>query len=65
MSTNIFPPNKEIADDKTPYSGERMTEVQAVELRDLADKTGEPFDGQLTQRQADMRIRELRKKLEN
>jgi len=63
MST-IFPPTKDLAEGPGGDPGGRMTEVQATELRELAEKTGEPFDGQLTQRQADMRIAELKKKLE-
>jgi hypothetical protein len=42
-----------------------MTEVQAVELRELCQKLGEPFDAELTQRQAGTRIRELRGRLED
>jgi hypothetical protein len=63
MST-IFPPTMDLAGGPGDDPGGRMTEVQAVELRELAEKTGEPFDGQLTQRQASIRIEALRKKLE-
>ena len=36
-----------------------MTEVQAVKLRTLCDKLDEPFDGNLTERQASKRIAAL------
>ncbi len=35
---------------------EPMTDVQAAQLRDLADRTGEAFDTSLTKRQAARRI---------
>ena len=37
-----------------------MTDVQAVELRELCDVKGEPMDANLTQRQADERIAALK-----
>ncbi|WP_299969003.1 DUF3072 domain-containing protein [uncultured Roseobacter sp.] len=40
-------------------SGE-ITEQTAAELRALCDKTGEPFDGNLTEAQAQKRIAALR-----
>ena len=64
MSTN-FRPTMDIAGGPGRDSGGRMTEVQAVELRELCQKLGEPFDAELTQRQADTRIRELRGRLED
>jgi len=48
--------------DREP--GGRMTEVQAVELRELCDRLDEPFDAELTQRQADARLGELRRRLD-
>ena len=43
---------------------EPMTERQAVELRELARRTDEPFDASLTQVQAEKRIAALREILE-
>ncbi len=40
-----------------------MTDVQAVELRDLAEKTGEEFDSSLSEDQAAQRIAYLREKV--
>jgi len=40
-----------------------MTDRQAVTLRELADRAGEPFDGNLTRGQAEERISWLREKL--
>jgi hypothetical protein len=57
---------------QTPLSGfatvtgdadEPMTEKQAVVLRDLAERAGEPFDGALTRGQAEERIEALREQL--
>jgi hypothetical protein len=57
---------------QTPVSGfatvegkadEPITERQAVILRDLAERAGEPFDGNLTRGQAEERIEVLRKEL--
>ena len=45
------------ADD---HDDEPMTSRQADELRVLAKKAGEPFDGNLTQRQAAERIEHLK-----
>lgn len=42
---------------------EPMTEQQAVELRALAEKAGEPFDGNLTRGQAHKRIEYLKDQL--
>lgn len=39
-----------------------MTDVQAAELRQLTDKTGEAFDTSLTEQQAAQRIAYLRGK---
>ena len=41
-----------------------MTEVQAVKLRELAARADEPFDGNLTERQADRRIAHLEEYLD-
>ena len=62
MST-IFPASREIAGGPGGDRGERMTEVQAVKLRELSEELGEPFDSVLTRRQAAARIRELEAKL--
>jgi hypothetical protein len=59
----IFPPTMDIAGGPDREPGGRMTEVQAVELRELCDRLDEPFDAELTQRQADARIAVLRRKL--
>lgn len=59
MSTNIIPARKDIAEGPDRQGDAPMTDVQAVRLRDLAERTGEPFDAQLTQRQADRRIAAL------
>ncbi len=40
-----------------------ITEQQAVILRDLARRAGEPFDGNLTRGQAERRIAALREQL--
>ena len=40
-----------------------MSEEQAVILRDLALKAGEPYDGNLSRAQADARIEALRAQL--
>lgn len=42
---------------------EPMTEKQAVILRDLAEKAGEPMDGGLTRGQAEERIAALKDRL--
>jgi hypothetical protein len=58
----IIPPS--LLSPKPQGRGEgRMTDVQAVKLRELAQQLGEPFDAALTRRQAAARIRELEKKL--
>lgn len=38
-----------------------MTDVQAIELRQLCDEKNEPMDATLTQRQASQRIAALKK----
>lgn len=43
---------------------EPMTDKQAVILRELADKAGEPFDGNLTRAQAHERIEYLKTKVD-
>ena len=40
-----------------------MTEIQTVELRQLTEEAGEPFDVALTERQAAQRIAHLRDRL--
>ncbi|MFP7570207.1 DUF3072 domain-containing protein [Marivita sp. S2033] len=42
-----------------PDPEEKMTEEQAVKLRDLTSRADEPFDGSLTRRQAERRIAHL------
>ena len=49
--------------DLTHDSGAPMTEEQAVVLRELAEEAGEPFDGNLTERQAAERIEYFRERL--
>lgn len=62
MSTMI-PPTKDIARGPRGSGEDRMTDVQAVKLRELSEELGEPFDAVLTRRQAAARIRELEKQL--
>ena len=45
--------------DLPPDPNEPMTEKQAVKLRELAAEADEPFDGNLTKRQAERRIAHL------
>ena len=40
-----------------------MTEIQAAELRQLAETANEPFDGNLTEQQAEERLEYLRAKV--
>jgi hypothetical protein len=40
-----------------------ITEKQAVVLRDLAERAGEPYDGNLTRGEAERRIEALREQL--
>lgn len=49
--------------DLTHDSDAPMTEKQAVILRDLAQRANEPFDGNLTERQAAERIEYLEERL--
>ena len=42
-----------------PDPEEPMTEVQAIKLQELAARADEPYDGNLTKRQADRRIAHL------
>jgi hypothetical protein len=46
-----------------PDPEERMTEEQAVKLRELSHRADEPFDGSLTRRQAKRRIAHLQEYL--
>ncbi|WP_292290625.1 DUF3072 domain-containing protein [Marivita sp.] len=46
-----------------PDPEEEMTEVQAVELRELTSEADEPFDASLTRRQAERRIAHLKEYL--
>lgn len=62
MLTN-YPARIELADRPNGEGGERMTEVQAVKLRELSEALGEPFDSVLTRRQAGARLRDLQRKL--
>jgi hypothetical protein len=59
----MIPPIKEMVPGIKGMREGRMTEGQAVRLRELTQELGEPFDAALTRRQAAMRIRELEKKL--
>ena len=45
------------------HADDPITEKQAVILRDLAGRAGEPFDGSLTRGQAERRIEALREQL--
>lgn len=67
MSTNMLPASDILADDGHGPGhdpGAPMTAEQADELRELAARAGEPFDGELTQRQAQERIRYLRSRVD-
>ncbi len=44
-------------------SDSSITEEQSVTLRDLAERAGEPYDGNLSERQAQERIGVLRDRL--
>ena len=46
------------------HPNEPITERQAAILRDLAGRSGEPFDGNLTRGEAEERIAALRDQLE-
>jgi hypothetical protein len=46
------------------HADDPITEQQAAILRDLAERAGEPFDGNLTRGQAEERIEALRDQLE-
>ncbi|EKE44765.1 hypothetical protein OCGS_1148 [Oceaniovalibus guishaninsula JLT2003] len=54
-----FPIGGTVVSGESPTAEEPMTEVQAVRLRELCQKLDEPFDGNLTQAQADARIEAL------
>jgi len=45
------------------HADDPMTDKQAVILRDLAERAGEPFDGNLNRGQAEQRIDALREQL--
>lgn len=45
------------------HTDDPITDRQAAILRDLAERAGEPFDGNLTRGQADARIEALRAQL--
>ena len=64
MTTNLRP-TMDIFGGPKGEPGGRMTEVQAVELRELCERLGEPFDAELTQAQARTRIGHLKAKLED
>ncbi|MFQ6551559.1 DUF3072 domain-containing protein [Aestuariibius insulae] len=65
----MIPPTKPVIDDPEAEAARDpdapMTEKQAAELRELTEKTGDPFDANLTERQADERIAELRERSAN
>ena len=50
-----------VGTDEVRNGDEPMTEEQAVRLRQLCEKHDEPFDGNLTQQQANARIHTLEK----
>jgi hypothetical protein len=60
----IIPPGL-LSPDPQDQGEERMTDVQAVELRELCQQLDEPFDAELTQAQASMRIAHLRERLDD
>ena len=62
MTTNLHPKTGILGSFDRTTDG-RMTEVQAVELRELCRKLDEPFDAELTRRQAETRLRELSARL--
>lgn len=51
-----------VVSPEQPNPDAPMTEKQAAELRQLAERLGEPFDGNLTYAQAKSRIEELKKR---
>lgn len=55
-----FPIGGAVLSGRREDAEEPMTEAQAAELRDLCDRTGEPFDTSLTREQADARIAALK-----
>ncbi len=65
----MIPPTKSIIDDPDAEAARDpdapMTEAQAAELRALTEKTGDPFDANLTEQQAAARLAELRERTEN
>lgn len=56
-----FPIGGAVVDGGAGDAEEPMTEKQAAELRELAEKAGEPVDGNLTRGQAEARIEALKK----
>ena len=62
MTTNMRP-TLDLFGGPRGEPGGRMTEVQAVELRELCRQLDEPFDAELTQAQARTRIAHLRERL--
>lgn len=63
MSTDQHPSYLVTDPDGHDPEGE-MTAKQATILRDLCERLDEPFDGNLTHRQANERIAALRNRLE-
>ena len=55
-------PSHQVVDPDAPAPGddEQMSEQQAAELRELCEKHDEPFDGNLTRREAEQRIESLK-----
>ena len=58
----VFPVGGAVVDSDTPMDDGPMTDKQAVVLRELCEKHGEPMDGNLTRAQADARIAALKEK---
>ncbi|WP_168771175.1 DUF3072 domain-containing protein [Palleronia sediminis] len=59
MGAATFPVAGAVVEGGDPKADEPMTEVQAAKLRELTEKTDEPFDANLTRGQAEARIEAL------
>ncbi len=55
-----FPIGGAVLSGRREDADDPMTDAQAAELRDLCERTGEPFDTGLTREQADARIEALK-----
>ena len=60
MDVASFPIAGAVESGQNPKGNEPMTDRQAAELRELCEKHDEPFDGHLTQDQAEARIAALK-----